>query len=77
MNQKEEMKLRELAGGRCAIQSVIDVLGPMSLWSKDGLKKEIEKAIQEDREKLAKAIEAMPFGDTASSFARFVREYQA
>jgi hypothetical protein len=33
--------------------------------------------IQEDRQKLAKTIEAMPFGDTASSFAKFVREFQA
>lgn len=32
--------------------------------------------IQEDREKLAKAIQAFPFGDTASSFARFVREFK-
>lgn len=32
--------------------------------------------IQEDREKLAKAIQALPFGDTASSFARFVREFK-
>ena len=32
--------------------------------------------IQEDREKLAKAIQGLPFGDTASSFARFVREFK-
>ena len=33
-------------------------------------------AIQKDREALSKAIEAMPFGDTASSFAKFVRDFK-
>lgn len=32
--------------------------------------------IQEDRQQLAKAIETMPFGDTASSFAKFVRDFK-
>lgn len=57
MNREEEMALRELAAGRCAIQSVIDALGPMSLWSKDGLEKEILKAVIAEREACAKWYE--------------------
>lgn len=57
MNKEEEMALRELAAGRCAIQSVIDALGPMSLWSKDGLEKEILKAVIAEREACAKLCE--------------------
>jgi hypothetical protein len=50
MTKDEEMALRELAGGRCAVQKVIDVLGPMSLWSKSGLEAEIHKAVEAERE---------------------------
>ena len=57
MNREEEMALRELAAGRCVIQKVIDVLGPMSLWSKTELEKEILKAIAAEREACAKVCE--------------------
>ncbi len=57
MNREEEMALRELAAGRCVIQKVIDVLGPMSLWSKTELEKEILKAVAAEREACAKAVE--------------------
>jgi hypothetical protein len=57
MNREEEMALRELAAGRCAIQKVIDVLGPMSLWSKTELEKEILKAVAAEREACAKVCE--------------------
>ena len=53
MNREEEMALRELAAGRCAIQKVIDVLGPMSLWSKTELEKEISNAVAAEREACA------------------------
>ena len=49
MTKDEEMALRELAAGRCTIQKVIDQLGPMSLWSKDGLERELAKARAEER----------------------------
>lgn len=60
MTKDEEMILREFAGGRCAIQSVIDALGPVSLWSKDGLEREINKAVQAEREQIAQMIEDAP-----------------
>lgn len=56
MNREEEMALRELAAGRCAIQKVIDVLGPMSLWSKTELEKEILKAVAAEREACAELV---------------------
>ncbi len=40
--------LRELAAGHCTIQKVINELGPMSLWSKQGL----EDHIRRETEKL-------------------------
>ena len=49
--------LREFAGGRCAIQSVIDAVGPMSLWSKDAFERELEKARAEEREACAKVCD--------------------
>jgi hypothetical protein len=58
MNREEEMALRELAAGRCVIQKVIDVLGPLSLWSKTELEKEILKAVAAEREACAKVCEA-------------------
>lgn len=42
-DQKELAVLREFAGGRCAIQKVIEQLGPMSLWSKDAFEREVAK----------------------------------
>ena len=59
---KELVALREFAGGRCAIQSVIGALGPMSLWSKDAFERELEKARAEEREKCAKVCEEHPDG---------------
>jgi hypothetical protein len=59
MIDKEEMLLRELAGGRCVIPKVTDELGPMSLWSKAGLEAEIRKAVEAEREACAKICEDM------------------
>jgi hypothetical protein len=59
MNREEEMALRELAAGRCVIQKVIDVLGPLSLWSKTELEKEILKAVAAEREACAKVCDGM------------------
>ncbi len=53
MDNTEETLLRELAGGRCTIQKVIDAWGPMSLWSKAGLEAEIQKAVLAEREACA------------------------
>jgi len=53
MSKDEEILLRELAGGRCTIQKVTDAIGPMSLWSKDGLEAKIRKAVEAEREACA------------------------
>jgi len=53
MTKEEEMKLRELAAGRCTLPSVTEALGPLSLWSKDGLDREIRKAVEAEREACA------------------------
>jgi hypothetical protein len=50
MTKDEEILLRELAGGRCTIQKVTDAIGPMSLWSKDGLEAEIRRAVEAELE---------------------------
>ena len=50
MTKDEEILLRELAGGRCTIQKVTDAIGPMSLWSKDGLEEEIRRAVEAELE---------------------------
>ena len=63
MVDKEEMLLRELAGGRCVIPKVTAELGPMSLWSKDGLEAEIRRAVQAEREACAKVCEELPAPD--------------
>ncbi len=57
MTKEEEIALRELAAGRCVIQTVIDRLGPMSLWSKDGLEQEIQKAVLAEREACAEVCD--------------------
>ena len=57
MIDKEEMLLRELAGGRSVIPKVTDELGPMSLWSKAGLEAEIRKAVEAEREACAVVAE--------------------
>ena len=52
MTQDEERMLREYAAGRACTQSVIDVLGPMSLWSKVGFDREMRKAVKAERDAL-------------------------
>jgi len=54
MTKDEEMWLRELAAERCVIPEVTARLGPMSLWSNDGLKAEICRAVEAEREVCAK-----------------------
>ena len=63
MVDKEEMLLRELAGGRCVIPKVTAELGPMSLWSKAGLEAEIRKAVEAEREACAKVCDAFQARD--------------
>jgi hypothetical protein len=60
MKQDEERMLREYAAGRACTQSVIDALGPMSLWSKAGFDAEIRKAVEAEREACAKLVEGLP-----------------
>ena len=67
MIDKEEMLLRELAGGQCVIPKVIDELGPMSLWSKAGLEAEIRKAVEAEREACAVFAEECVCGCGRSS----------
>ena len=67
MIDKEEMLLRELAGGRCVIPKVTDELGPMSLWSKAGLEAEIRKAVEVEREACAVFAEECVCGCGRSS----------
>jgi len=57
MTKDEEIALRELAAGRCTIQKVVDAIGPLSLWSKDGLDREIRKAVEAEREACAKVCD--------------------
>ncbi len=57
MNTDEEMALREYAAGRACTQSVIDALGPISLWSKSAFDAEIRKAVEAEREACAKWLE--------------------
>ena len=58
MTKDEEMALREYAAGRACTQSVIDALGPMSLWSKSAFDAEIRKAVEAEREACARVCEA-------------------
>ena len=60
MNKEEEMCLRELAAERCVIPEVTARLGPMSLWSKDGLEAEIRRAVEAEREACAKICDEFP-----------------
>jgi uncharacterized surface protein with fasciclin (FAS1) repeats len=105
MTEKEEMALRYLAANPHCIGKVQDELGPMSLWSANGLQQALEKAKSDERERIAakiteyedlirdltEALRVLPernavleevaaefdnmkvFGDTAASFAIFVR----
>ena len=67
MTKDEEMLLRELAAEQCVISKVTARLGPMSLWSKDGLDAEIRRAVEAEREACAKVAEntKAPFTATA------------
>ena len=74
MTEQEEMALRYLAANPHCVGKVQDELGPMSLWSANGLQQALEKAKAEERERIANQIDRMPFGDTAASFAVWIRE---
>lgn len=54
MTEQEEMALRELAAKPHYIAKVQDVLGPLSLWSSQGLQDHVRKAVQAEREACAK-----------------------
>jgi len=78
MTQDEEMWLRELAAERCVIPQVTARLGPMSLWSKDGLEAEIRRAVEAEREACAELADYLPVttdGDLLpKSYADAIRE---
>jgi hypothetical protein len=59
MTNEEEWALREYAAGRACTQSVIDALGPMSLWSKSSFDAEIRKAVEAEREACAKMFDEL------------------
>jgi len=59
MTQDEEMALRELAAKPHYISKVSAALGPLSLWSKDGLEREIRKAVEAEREACAKLCDGL------------------
>jgi len=59
MTNEEEWALREYAAGRACAQSVIDALGPMSLWSKSSFDAEIRKAVEAEREACAKVCDEL------------------
>jgi len=54
MTEQEEMALRELAAKPHYIAKVQDVLGPLSLWSSQGLQDHVRKAVEAEREACAK-----------------------
>ena len=60
MTKEEEMALRELAAKPHYISRVAEELGTLSLWSKDGLEKEIRKAVEAEREACAKLCDEHP-----------------
>lgn len=73
MTEQEEMALRRLAAAPHVIGKVQEELGPMSLWTVSGFNEAMEKAKAEERERIANQIDRMPFGDTAASFAVWIR----
>jgi len=75
MTKEEEMALRELAAKPHYISRVAEELGPMSLWSKDGLEKEIRKAVEAEREARAKVADhyTMHDQDTPADIAEAIR----
>ena len=58
MTHEEEMALRELAANPHYIAKVTDILGPLSLWSSQGLQDHVRKAVQAEREACAKILDA-------------------
>jgi hypothetical protein len=73
MTQEEEMWLRELAAEQCVIPQVTARLGPMSLWSKDGLEAEIRRAVAAEREACAKLCESHVRQSSRLHFAAAIR----
>lgn len=57
MTHEEEMALRELAANPHYIAKVQDLLGPLSLWSSQGLQDHVRKAVEAEREACAKLVE--------------------
>lgn len=57
MTHEEEMALRELAAKPHYIAKVQDVLGPLSLWSSQGLQDHVRKAVEAEREACAKVCD--------------------
>ena len=76
MTQEEEMWLRELAAEQCVIPQVTARLGPMSLWSKDGLEAEIRRAVEAEREACAKIADEWAVGwpHPSQSIAEWIRK---
>lgn len=54
MTHEEEMALRELAAKPHYISSVQELLGPLSLWSAQGMQDHVRKAVEAEREACAK-----------------------
>ena len=73
MTSDEEMLLRELAAGRCVIPKVTALLGPMSLWSKDGLEAEIRRAVEAEREACAALIESYDIWENTQVICKAIR----
>jgi hypothetical protein len=76
VTQEEEMWLRELAAEQCVIPQVTARLGPMSLWSKDGLEAEIRRAVEAEREACAKIADEWAVGwpHPSQSIAEWIRK---
>ena len=68
MTQDEEMALRELAAKPHYISKVSDALGTLSLWSRDGLKLEIRKAVEAEREACAKVCDELVNEENSSDY---------
>ena len=71
MTEQEEMALRELAAKPHYLPQVAVALGPLSLWSKDGIEAEIRRAVETEREACAAMCMAVP--RTGAYFARLIR----
>ena len=63
MTEQEEMALRELAAKPHYIAKVQDVLGPLSLWSSQGLQDYVRKAVEAEREACAKLCDGWTHAD--------------